>query len=193
MPNTRRVTINPTVKVHEVLTLYDYTASEISATWYDEHEMDKIARKLEDGNAKSGKYCIRGLETHTTLGSVSKRGNREAAKTAVLEEQARQWHAGNEETDVQTISDSYRCTTSSCQMWAQVVGSRDRQEVEAYLYDDDEEEENEEDQVILEKPAPSSTVVCSHSQESTIVLRAAMTASGIATVLRYYRPMELTM
>merc|ERR1711935_455554 len=58
----------------------------------------------------------------------------------VLEEQALQWNS-DEEIDVQVIADAYRKTTSSCQMWAQVVGSRDEKEVEAYQYEYDEEGE----------------------------------------------------
>ena len=174
MSKTRKVTINPSVKVHEVLTIYDYTASEISATWYDEDEMGKITQrcfnilqKIESGSDKASKYCARGLETHTILGSSIKRTNRATANTAVIEEQQRQWNE-TEETDVQAISDAYRCTTSSCQMWAQVVGNRDQQEVEAYLYDDDEE------QVTSRKSAPFK--VYSLSQESRRVPMGASTA-----------------
>ncbi|CAJ1935311.1 unnamed protein product [Cylindrotheca closterium] len=185
MPTTRRVTINPNVKFHEILTIYDYNASEIRATWYDEAEMDRIAQKcckivkeLDGGSAKQSKYCIRGLETHTRLGSIRKRSNRVAAKTAVLEEQENQLNE-NKETDVQAISDAYRCTTSSCQMWAQVVGSRDHKEVEAYLYDGNDDDEEEEDPV-GRKHSPSSTIFCSQSQESKIVMWAASTASATA-------------
>mmetsp|Transcript_45733 Transcript_45733/g.110836 ORF Transcript_45733/g.110836 Transcript_45733/m.110836 type:complete len:184 (+) Transcript_45733:82-633(+) len=180
MSTTRRVTINPNVEVHEISSIYDYTASEISASWYNEEEMDritqrcfKILQKTDSGSSKnSKKYCVRGLESHTTLGSISKRNNREAAYTAVLEEQERQWNA-NDETDVQAISDAYRCTTSSCQLWAQVVGNRDQQEVEAYLYDDDEEEDEQE-----AKAAPSTA--CSLSHGSRIVQEAASRATVFA-------------
>ncbi|CAJ1947859.1 unnamed protein product [Cylindrotheca closterium] len=193
MPNssTRRgVTINPNVKVHEIFPLYEYTASEISTIWYNEDEMAeisrscaKILRRLESvGSAKESKYCIRGLETHTRLGSVVKRSNRAAARAAVLAEQARQWRNEKGENGAQAICDAYRRTTSSCQMWAQAVGRRDQQEVEAYLCNDndDVEEEEEEESVLGRKPSPSSTIACSPSQESRIVLRAANTASPSA-------------
>ncbi|CAJ1937672.1 unnamed protein product [Cylindrotheca closterium] len=195
MPNnsTRRgVTINSNVQVHEILTLHEYTAIEINAAWYNVDEMDRIARKCSKilrkidraGSAKEeSKYCIRGLETHTSLGSISKRSNRAAAKLAVFEEQARQSWNKEEESDVQAISDAYRCTTSSCQMWAQVVGRRDQQEAEAYLYDEENKEEQEErEEPVGRKFASSSTIVYSQSLESRIVLRGANTASPIAKV-----------
>ena len=82
---------------------------------------------------------MRGLESMTSTGYISKNNNRSAAFVAVLEEQERQWNE-SEEVKVQAISDAYRRTSSSCQMWAQVVGNRDQQAVEAYLYDNDEAE-----------------------------------------------------
>eukprot|EP00526_Cylindrotheca_closterium_P024079 CAMPEP_0113628278 /NCGR_PEP_ID=MMETSP0017_2-20120614/14651_1 /TAXON_ID=2856 /ORGANISM="Cylindrotheca closterium" /LENGTH=195 /DNA_ID=CAMNT_0000538575 /DNA_START=66 /DNA_END=653 /DNA_ORIENTATION=- /assembly_acc=CAM_ASM_000147 len=144
----RRVTINETVNVVEILSIYDYTPSEIAASWYDEADMDKITQRcfkvlqrMESGGTKNGqKYCTRGLEGHSTLGSISKKKARTAAVTAALEEQARQWNE-NEEIDDQAISDAYRKTTASCQMWAQVIGNRDQQATEAYLYPDEEDEE----------------------------------------------------
>lgn len=153
MTNTRkrRVTINETVQCVEILSIYDYTPSEISAAWFDEAEMDqitqrcfKVLQRMECGTAsKNGqKYCTRGLEGHSLLGSIGKKKARSAAVMAVLEEQARQWNE-NTEIDVQAISDAYTKTTSSCLLWAQVVGNRDRQAVEAYLYPDDDEEEDE--------------------------------------------------
>ncbi|CAJ1952258.1 unnamed protein product [Cylindrotheca closterium] len=179
MSNTKRVSINPTVKVHEILSIHDYTPSEITATWYDEDEMDritqkclKILQKLE--STSTTKYCVRGLETHTTLGSIGKRKNRAAAYRAVLREQERPWKENEETSSQEAIANAYRCTTSSSQMWAQVVGTRDQQEVEAYLYDDDEEEEDQE----MRKAAPST--VCSLCQESRIVMQSARTASSFS-------------
>lgn len=146
MPTTtRRVTINTTVEVHKILSIYDYTASEISASWYDEQDMDKISQrcfkilqKYESG-VSNKKYCIRGLEGHSRLAFISKQNNRTDAYSAVFEEQQRQYQ--NEETDIQAISDVYKRSTLSSQMWAQVVGARDERAVEAYLYEVEDEED----------------------------------------------------
>jgi hypothetical protein len=96
---------------------------------------------MESGGSMNGKkYCTRGLEGHTTLGSISKTKARMDAFAGVLEEQARQWKE-NEETDIQAISDIYRNTSSSSQLWAQVIGNQDQQAAESYQDKDDEEVE----------------------------------------------------
>ena len=147
MAAKRKVTFNQTVAVRRTLSIYDYTTSEIAATWYDENEREKIfkrcrktLRKIESGKSKSGKqYCVRGLEGHTTQGSILKKSNRSAAYISVLEKQDRCRNEARE-IRVQAISDAYRRTSSSCQMWAQVVGNRDQQAVEEYLYEDNEDD-----------------------------------------------------
>ena len=55
---------------------------------------------------------------------------------AVLMEQARQWDESR--FNDQAIADAYRRTTSSCQLWAQVVGKRD-EEVAEVINEDSEE------------------------------------------------------
>ena len=140
------------------MTIDDYTACEISDAWYNEDEMHtitkrcfKVLNQYEHDKSNSGqKYFIRGLEGHSTLGSISKQNNRSAAYQAVFEEQQRQYE--NEETDVHGISNAFQSTTTSSQMWAQVVGRRDERAVETYLYDDDEEEEEEVTTVFLATP-----------------------------------------
>ncbi|CAJ1931712.1 unnamed protein product, partial [Cylindrotheca closterium] len=145
----RGVTINPTVEVAEILSIYDYTPSEIAAAWYNEDDMDKITRRCfkvlqrmeECGGTKNHgqRHCTRGLEGHTTLGSISKKETRIASFVAVLDEQEKQWNE-NKDFDFQAISDAYRKTSSSSQMWAQVIGNQDRQAADAYLYEDEEED-----------------------------------------------------
>mmetsp|Transcript_33007 Transcript_33007/g.79824 ORF Transcript_33007/g.79824 Transcript_33007/m.79824 type:complete len:110 (-) Transcript_33007:143-472(-) len=66
---------------------------------------------------------------------------------AVLDEQAKQWNDENNnkvnnEGD-QAIADAYKSTTSSCQMWAQVVGKRDEESAEAIYYADEDKEDND--------------------------------------------------
>ncbi|CAJ1961443.1 unnamed protein product [Cylindrotheca closterium] len=140
--------MNKSVEVVEILHLDDFTASEIAASWYDEEEMKeitqgcfKVLQRMEYGGTKKGKkYCTRGLEGHTTLGSISKKETRTASFVAVLDEQEKQWNE-NKDFDFQAISDAYRKVSSSSQLWAQVIGNRDHQAIEAYLYQDEEEDE----------------------------------------------------
>ncbi|CAJ1948013.1 unnamed protein product [Cylindrotheca closterium] len=131
-PN-RRVAFSPNVMIIPILSLYDYTTSEISAAWFNGEEMDDIANRcfkvlarMESGFSKKvKKYCIRGLEGHTTIGSISKRKNRSTALTAVLLEQSKQ--RVENRVDAEAIGATYRRTTTSCQLWAQVVGKRDNE------------------------------------------------------------------
>lgn len=138
--SSKRVTFSENVDGVEILSLYDYTPSEISASWFDENEMEditkrcfKVLKKIESG--KGVKYCSRGLEGHTAIGSIGKKKNRETAVEAVLTEQVDQW-AENRHDD-QAIADIYHRTSSSCQLWAQVIGKRD-QEIADAIYDQDE-------------------------------------------------------
>lgn len=142
----RRIIFSSSVTVIPTISLYDYTPREISAAWFNDEDMNgitnrcfKLLAKMESGLPSSGKkYCIRGLEGHTMLGSISKRKNRSAATDAVLVEQSKQ--CNEDRVDEHAISDAYRRTTASCQLWAQVVGKRDQEAAEAIHYPDDDNE-----------------------------------------------------
>lgn len=144
-----RVSFHPDTQMVEVLNIDDYTPCEIEAAWYSEAQMEKITkgcvkhiRKMDAGKCK--KYCIRGLEGHSKLGSITKNRNRAAAWAAVLTEQAQQWD--EERVDEQAIALAYQRTASSCQMWAQVMGRRDQQAAEIILFEERKEELESNDQ-----------------------------------------------
>jgi hypothetical protein len=126
--------------------LDEYTQKEIQDTWHTEEEMNaitmrciKILTKIELGRSFKGKrYCARGLESHTTFGSIAKKRNRETAIMSVLEEQKRQFEATGE-VDIESISKAYKRTTSSHQMWAQVVAQRGKQEADVYLFENEDD------------------------------------------------------
>lgn len=143
-----RVTFHPYAQAREVLSLYDYTSSELSATWYSDEETEqitqrcwKVVRKMDTGRGR--KYCTRGLEGHSKLGSITKWKSRSTAVAAVLNEQHKQ-RLENDIADEQVIADAYKRTTSSCQMWAQVKGNQDRQAAEN-IYREDQQNDDEED------------------------------------------------
>ncbi|CAJ1926349.1 unnamed protein product [Cylindrotheca closterium] len=125
------VTFSSNVTGIQIMNIEDYTPSEISASWYNQEDMDRITdrclkllRRMESDISNRGKkYCTRGLEGHTALASISKNQNRACARAAVLMEQSKQWIENK--VDDQAIADAYSSTTSSCQLWAQVVGKRD--------------------------------------------------------------------
>ena len=84
------------------------------------------------------KDCSRGLEGFTLIGSILKKKNRRSSTKAVLKEQDKEW-TRNGELDDEAIAKKYCRTTSSSQMWAQVVGQSDHREAEIIFSEDDEE------------------------------------------------------
>jgi plasmid maintenance system antidote protein VapI len=139
------VSFDANVAQTETIGLEDFTPEEIEAVWYTGEEMEnitqgcfKILDKIENGDSINEKrHCFRGLETHTLLGALSKTRNRATSIMSVLEEQRRQVE-GAEALDDDMISKLYQRISSSSQMWAQVVGSRDQKEAEKFI--DDEED-----------------------------------------------------
>jgi hypothetical protein len=125
--------------IRKTLSRNDYTAEEIQACWYTREERQRIhiqcnkeIRKMNEGSKlKDKKYCSRGLEGCTTIGAATKRRNRLLAIDAVLDEQMIQWEEFVFDED--TIAALYWKASSSCQLWANLVGQRDSGVTEAYV------------------------------------------------------------
>lgn len=134
-----KVSFYPTVQIVPILSIYNYTATETNATWYNEDELERIIRRaivvisIMENTDQTKKYCTRGLERHTRLGSITRYKNRSEAREAVFQGQEKS-------CDDQSIADAYKNVTSSCQMWAEVMGRRDEMAVEAYLFHDNDDE-----------------------------------------------------
>jgi hypothetical protein len=124
---------------HFTLSRKDYTPEELRASWFQDEEYSKITKaccnqikKMENGQIfKDKKYSSRGLESHTRLASISKTQNRKTAVDAVLDEQDEQRELGI--VDEEVIAQRYQKTTSSCQLWASIVGLRDKRAAEEYM------------------------------------------------------------
>jgi hypothetical protein len=109
----------------------DYTLEETEASWWSHEDNQNISRQcqkeikeIDDGETfEAKKYCSRGLEGHTRIGSVSKVQTRALAINAVLDEQCTQWEEGVFDED--TIAEVYCRASSICQLWASLVGRRD--------------------------------------------------------------------
>jgi hypothetical protein len=130
--------------VHKVLSRKDYTPEEVQACWYSNEEYQTIERrrskeirKLNEGAEpfKDKKYSSRGLECHTAVGAATRRRNKALAYNAVLDQQMVQWEQGIFDED--TIAAIYSRTSSICQLWANTVGQRDHQDIEAYYHQQD--------------------------------------------------------
>eukprot|EP00980_Cylindrotheca_fusiformis_P004963 scaffold1054_cov124-Cylindrotheca_fusiformis.AAC.3 len=144
----KSVSFATSVTVVPIVSLGDYSRNEIESSWYTAEEMEQITRRLlkilchaESTKSKNAKrYCMRGLEGHTTLGSTSKGRSREAMWASVLDEQKRQQENGI--VDAESLAKVCARNTSSSRMWAIVVGNRDQQAAEAYLYQETKEADN---------------------------------------------------
>jgi hypothetical protein len=137
----RRVSFASQPIEHHTIARNDFSPEEIKATWFTEEEYYTISRqcckqidKMDKGQKlKDKKYCARGLEALTKLASIAKSKSREESIRAVLQEQDMQ--VEEERYDDEAIGKAYHQVTSSCQMWASVVGLRDQRSSEAYLED----------------------------------------------------------
>jgi hypothetical protein len=128
----------PTTEMRPSLARKDYTPLEMRACWFQDEEYSKIRKdcckqikKMQNGEVlKDKKYCSRGLESHTRLAAISKTLNRQTAINAVLDEQEDQRQTGD--VDEEDIAQRYQQATSSCQLWACIVGLRDQRAAEEY-------------------------------------------------------------
>lgn len=121
------------LRVHDTITIDDYTKEELKASWYNDDEFQQIAKaaakevkKLEQGEIlKDRKYCARGLENHCYAGKLQKKVNRKKVLQAVLAEQRLQrLELGRYEGAIDIAQVSQKLT-SGCQMWARSAGLRD--------------------------------------------------------------------
>jgi hypothetical protein len=120
-----------TRSTRKTLSRKDYTLEETEASWSSLEDRQQILRrchkeikKIDRGEKfKDKKYCARGLEGRTKIGSVLKAQARALAMNAVLDEQLTQWNEGV--FDEHAIANVYYIASSSCQLWASLVGRRD--------------------------------------------------------------------
>jgi hypothetical protein len=130
--------------VHHTIARQDFSSEELKAAWFSEEEFlqildqcNKQIHKMDQGKIlKDKKYCARGLEALTRTGSITRSKSRAQSIQAVLEEQDALTSQGVL-VDEDAIGFVYHDVTSSCQMWASVIGYRDQQAAERYM--DDEE------------------------------------------------------
>lgn len=134
-----RFAANDVVRI--TISRHDYTDAELEASWFQEDEYTEITmqcckqvRKMEKGKVfKDKKYCSRGLESLTRQAAMDKAYSRRLAFDAVLDEQDEQWQLGV--VDEEAIAERYAEVSSSCQLWASVIGLRDQREAETYADD----------------------------------------------------------
>jgi hypothetical protein len=129
--------------VYHTIARRDFSSEELKAAWFSKDEYLQISKqcskqihKMDQGEIlKDKKYCARGLEAHTRMGSITRSKSRAQSIRAVLQEQDVLISKGF--FDEEAIGFVYHGVTSSCQMWAIVIGYRDEQAAEAYMEDEE--------------------------------------------------------
>ena len=157
----RTVRFQPTIQVHEVLHINEYTDDEVDATWYSEEETQSIkaeaselARKMNirstsssprsKGNKKMFDYdTIRGIEERSLERAQQLHYNRISALHAVLREQRNQNKQGTQDP-TSAIRESYQAFTAGCRQAAVDMAMIDAYEVQkCYYYDSDPSSDSE--------------------------------------------------
>jgi hypothetical protein len=136
----RAVSFSRTNETYKVLALDDYTAKEITRTWYNDVELHenankcrKIIRKMRNGitNGKNGQYCIRGLERMVGARNDKLNHYKCNAYDTVLYEQEAQYDEGRD--DQELIAQLYHAVSTQCQIEASQLGLSDERAVDRYL------------------------------------------------------------
>lgn len=139
----KQVSFASEVSVRTALSLEDYRRIEIEACWWTRTDYREIQNacikqvaKMEQGHIfKDKKYCARGLERHTSIGSMTRSQNKNLAYYAVLEEQDYQL-ANNLPYDDESIAYQYSQISASCQLWANATALKDQRNAED-VWDDE--------------------------------------------------------
>lgn len=122
-----------------------YTEDEMKDIWYSPEEYARIEKGVVEESArmhrgevlKDKKYCSRGIDKYLPLNYLASKGNSRKAFELVFQEQDRQYQ--KQVCDDEAIARVYRNVSSSCAMWANVIGLRDQKEAESYIDDDDDD------------------------------------------------------
>ena len=144
-PKNKKVTFCEKLLYWETISRHDISPSECKAAWYSKQEFEEISRacckeiqRLDHGKLlKDRKYCARGLESNTRLASITRDRNRALVYQIVFDEQDRQRREGVREAEY--LSCLYHSVSSSCQLWANVVGLADQRASEEIMESESEE------------------------------------------------------
>jgi hypothetical protein len=127
----KNVHFSEETSIHSILGRADYTADEVTSTWYNHADLKEMrdaarceAKLLMAGLLQETMHTsARGLEGRTTEGLTRKRRNRAEAANAVFDELDQQDEQGIVDDDA--LADIYFTFTERCQVAAQMMGMRD--------------------------------------------------------------------
>jgi hypothetical protein len=110
------ISFSPTCSIKSALHVNDYTAEEISLSWYNYEESSehrqkcvRIVEKIVQG--KAGKYCVRGLDRMTPRAVDERNSIRMDTYLAVLREQNKHFLTGR--MDEEAIARKYRSASAT--------------------------------------------------------------------------------
>eukprot|EP00980_Cylindrotheca_fusiformis_P024305 scaffold11725_cov116-Cylindrotheca_fusiformis.AAC.14 len=142
---TRIVTFSDAVEESEIPSWRDFSWEETTDYWLSEEECAKTEHRmrreiamLEKGKIlRDKKYCSRGLERYLAKNAIPRATNIQEGLFAVLQVQydLRQRPERDFDYDDIRIAEAYQGVSSSCHMWASVIGLRDMRNAEKYLED----------------------------------------------------------
>ncbi len=132
------------VNIRFTITRQELSQQEHHDAWYSREEYKTISEacskqisEMDLGEILSDcAYCVRGLEVHTRIRTLSKGMNRSLAYQVVLDEQRRQCQDGVV-LDV-ALARFYHACSSSSQFWAHTVGLADQREADEIQDESDE-------------------------------------------------------
>lgn len=132
---TKAVRFAESHEVREHLHCKDFSASEFIKSWYSRREVPYLKREIaptlkmvKAGATLPEEYTFRGLEYKTRKGATARRATKAAARSAVLNEQARQRESG--QFDDEDIAWVYNLQSEQASLAAQKMGKQD--EIELY-------------------------------------------------------------
>ena len=117
---SRRVHFKGDVLVVETFNLEDISTKDAAAYWYSKKESRALKSSRDD--------CARGLEYKHPVESKRRLSNKKIGSNAVLLEQDRQRHHGEEEDD-EHLASVYALATVHCRRKALIVGLKDEHAV----------------------------------------------------------------
>ena len=140
-------------QIEYTISIDDMTNDEICNTWIQEEEEEAIRRRVQKivayanrngikmktkstSTSSNKQLCLRGLESHTKIGSRIRQMNRIIASEKVFVEQDNQWNKSSGiyyNNDVHKIAFEYTTIYMECQRRAEQIAIQDRIAIEQYI------------------------------------------------------------
>lgn len=130
-----KVAFVPTVSVHRIMRVDDYTEEEIKNCYYHKEEFQAVkdelretVRLIQSGELKTDtkKFARRGTEFRLPDGARQRRRNKELAWEAVFSEQDAQWNDG--EFDPEILAEIYESASKQSQIAAHIIALNDQRD-----------------------------------------------------------------